>query len=557
MRPICRWYLSPLISVLAVALALSATAEAFGAPVDVIGNLSTSDFNSYIAPQSYRDWGNEPCIAVNPANPQQMIISTFGYGSWISSATAQLWYSTNGGASWAIAFAVPTQNGYGFFVDDQNYAYDGAGVLHGVILVQSSAGALSVSHGSTTNVNSSAAWNWTSPAIASVNVDQPWIAISGASVAVAYDNFNSGFTFSEERVAISTDNGATFGAALNRAVCSPGRVNTSIVNPGLRVAADAQGDFFILCGVRTNNDISGVPLVNYRLNRYSAGSADWDFTTASPDPIGALAITNGSSRQGNNGSYSFGGINYLLGNTTAIAVNTNGSRVYVVYGLSDASAIGHLYLQKLVASGTNLIKSGPALALSSTNFSAALPSVAVATNGTVAVLFDEFDGTNFHVRLAVSLDEGASIAASGELYSFATNGMVLGYGTTSHNRLLGDFARMLANVNSFYGTFAGRGNVLSGNNNTTNFIVPFFFSLDVSVTQPTILSIAPIASDKVKIDFGGSPGTTYYVQAATDLAPPIAWQTLSTNIASISGQWSYTNLITGFPRRYYRASLAP
>ena len=157
MRPICRWYLSPLISVLAVALALSATAEAFGAPVDVIGNLSTSDFNSYIAPQSYRDWGNEPCIAVNPANPQQMIISTFGYGSWISSATAQLWYSTNGGASWAIVFSVPTPNGYGFFVDDQNYAYDSAGVLHGVILVQSSAGALSVSHGSTTNVNSSAA----------------------------------------------------------------------------------------------------------------------------------------------------------------------------------------------------------------------------------------------------------------------------------------------------------------------------------------------------------------------------------------------------------------
>src|SRR5438105_2099596 len=96
---------------------------ALGAALDVIGNLSGSDYNSYIAPQSYRDWGNEPCIAVNPANPQEMIISTFGYGSWISSSTAQLWYSTNGGASWTIRFSVPAppSSGSSLFVEDQNY----------------------------------------------------------------------------------------------------------------------------------------------------------------------------------------------------------------------------------------------------------------------------------------------------------------------------------------------------------------------------------------------------------------------------------------------------
>src|SRR5207237_1170486 len=126
------------------------------------------------------------------------------------------------------------------------------------------------------------------------------------------------------------------------------------------------------------------------------------------------------------------------------AVNTNGSRVYVVYGLSDAGAVGHLYLQKLQTSGATLIKSGPPLALSSPNFSAALPSVAIAQNGVVGVLFDEYDGANFHVHLALSYDEGSSIATNRELYSFATNGMVLGYGTTNHNRLLGDFGRMLA-----------------------------------------------------------------------------------------------------------------
>src|SRR5437868_3466398 len=106
----------------ALMLAASSATLVLGAVVDVIGNLPTSDYNNYIAPQSYRDWGNEPCIAVNPTNPQEMIISTFGYASWISSATAQLWYSTNGGATWLIRFSVPTVTGSTGFVDDQNYA---------------------------------------------------------------------------------------------------------------------------------------------------------------------------------------------------------------------------------------------------------------------------------------------------------------------------------------------------------------------------------------------------------------------------------------------------
>jgi len=128
-----------------------------------------------------------------------------------------------------------------------------------------------------------------------------------------------------------------------------------------------------------------------------------------------------------------------------------------------------LYLQKLQTSGTNLIKTGGALTLSSTNFSAALPSVAVADNGVVGVLFDEYDGTNFHVHLALSYDEGSCIATNQEVYSFATNGMVVGYGIANHNRLLGDFGRMLANGNTLYGAFAARGNVSAGGLTTTNF----------------------------------------------------------------------------------------
>jgi len=543
---------------IAAALTVVKAAQAVAPPVDVVGHLSSSEFASYIAPQSYRDWGNEPCIAVNPTNPQEIVISSFGYGSWISNSTAQLWHSTNGGASWTIRFSVPTPvSSSGYFLDDQTYAYDSLGVLHGAIYVLDTAGNDYIYHGTTTDVNTSAAWSWNGTPISSIDVDQPWIAISGNSVAIAYDNFNPAYSFSEERVALSTDNGATFSPNLDLAVCSPAQVNTSIVNPGLRIAADNAGDFFILCGVRTNNNASGVPLINYRLNRYSGGIA-WDFTTAAADAIGGVAVANGPSRQGNNSSYSFGNINILLGNITAIAVNADGSRVYVVYGISDANRIGHLFLQRFQASRSSLARSGGPLPLSSTNFSAALPSVAVANNGVVGVLFDEFDGTNFHVRLALSLDGGSSVATNMDLYSFATNGMVLGYGTTpSHNRLLGDYGCLTACGSAIYGAFAGRGNVSAGAINTTNLIVPFFFTLEVSAWRPFIMGITRPSANSVGLDFAGIPNTTYFVQATTNLSPPVVWQTVSTNVSDANGRWSYTGSTLNSSRRFYRASLLP
>jgi len=526
------------------------------AVTDVLGALPSSDFSAYIAPQSYRDWGNEPCVAVNPANPLQMVISSFGYGSWISDNTAQLWYSTNGGASWAIEFAVPTPiAGDDFFVDDQTYAYDSSGTLHCAMLVADNSGNLYVDHGSTANVLSSAAWTWNASPVGSVNVDQPWIAVKAGKVAVAYDNFDPSFSLSEERVAISTDNGASFPAPLNQAVASPGRVTTSFVNPGLRIAMDNGGEVFSICGVRTNNNASGVPLVHYRLNRYSAGP-NWDFSAASADTIGGVAITNGASRQGNNAAFSFGGINDLIGNITAIAPNADGSRVYVAYGLSDASGIGHLYLQKLVASGTNLIMNTSPLMFSSPANSAALPSVAVAADGAVGMQFYEFDGTIFHAHIAVSVDEGASVAANTDLYDWSTNGMVLGNGTTSsHNRLLGDYQTMVASGNTFYGVFAGRGNVASGAVNTTNLIVPLFYAMNVP-NPPGIDDIARLGDRNVRIDFAGTPNQTYLVEAATNLLSPIAWRTVSTNIAGTNGLWSYTDFTaTNHPQQFYRGAL--
>ena len=185
---------------------------------------------------------------------------------------------------------------------------------------------------------------------------------------------------------------------------------------------------------------------------------------------------------------------------------------------------------------------------------AALPSVAVTPNRTVAVLYDEYDGTNFQVHFALSRDAGASIALNAELYRFNTNGMVNAYGlNSSHNRWLGDYARLINCGNTFYGTFAGRGNVSAGSINTTNLIAPYYFSFDASVAPPAIIALTRPAIGTTRIDFAGSPGATYFVQTATNLGSASPWQTVSTNVAPVTGLWNITDSTSTSPQRYYRA----
>jgi len=52
----------------------------------------------------------------------------------------------------------------------------------------------------------------------------------------------------------------------------------------------------------------------------------------------------------------------------------------------------------------------------------------------------------------------------------------------------------------------------------------------------------------------GTPSYPYILQSATNLMPPINWQSIFTNPADANGNWSFavTNL-TIMPERFYRA----
>jgi hypothetical protein len=80
----------------------------------------------------------------------------------------------------------------------------------------------------------------------------------------------------------------------------------------------------------------------------------------------------------------------------------------------------------------------------------------------------------------------------------------------------------------------------------------------VSLTVVTPLVVTGInldASGNVTLNFASLPNSTNRIWAATNLASPVVWQVISTNIANTNGQWQFldTNAIAD-PIRFYRFS---
>ena len=62
------------------------------------------------------------------------------------------------------------------------------------------------------------------------------------------------------------------------------------------------------------------------------------------------------------------------------------------------------------------------------------------------------------------------------------------------------------------------------------------------------------ADGSLVLNFAGLPNTTYSLEAATSLAPPVDWLPIATNITDAGGLWQFTDSqTTNYPVRFYRA----
>ncbi len=94
--------------------------------------------------------------------------------------------------------------------------------------------------------------------------------------------------------------------------------------------------------------------------------------------------------------------------------------------------------------------------------------------------------------------------------------------------------------------------------NGTNLVISYEPPADQKLQ---IVGLSPHVDGNVHITFAGQPGLDYLVQAATNLAFPVTWETLTNNLnggilftAATNGLWNHTDLnATSYTSRYYRA----
>ena len=402
----------------------------------------------------------ETSIAVNPESPGEIVMTAFS-GSW--GANAPLWHSTDGGNIWTKQFTVPAPPGItaGGCPCDQAVDYGRNDQMSGTFLISGNGG-FDVFSGTSTNPASSAAWNWlvlagvtqmTNNLVPSSfgNTDQPWLLVNRDTttptqdnVHAAYDDFSGG---PDMRVAVS------YGVdPPNFTVDNQSGTSTGGVNPGHRLAVDPQTGFVYSLFERCVGNCGGDPKnIDYMLNRSTDGGATWILN----GNAGGIIVANANSTQP---TPKFGTVNALLGGADHATVDPNNGDIYYVYGNRDAgTGNDRLAIRRIQDNGGGGVTVGPENFVTG-QVEAAIPSVAVLSNGTVGVFYYTFDGLSggipsFSAHLAQSGDQGVTFSDQ-VLLNFLSSATDNG---NNRQRVLGDYMQMKAVSNCFFGSFTGNG----------------------------------------------------------------------------------------------------
>ena len=421
--------------------------------------------------------GTEPSIAVDPSNTNNIAVMS-GFGGW--NGNASIATSSDGGNTWTLQNSIPNPPGAGGTSGcpcDQQGDYGQTGTFFGTFL---SFTPTDVYTGSSTNLTSAASWQWfttgnpavtqqTNAAAGSGNSDQPWLVtapnpsnLSQDNVYVAYDDF----TVSPVGMHVATSSNATppnFTTNVNTGAGGGG------INPGHRMAADKKtGVVYDLFQRSTGGGDDSSKSINYMLNRSTNGGTTWTLNGSST----GWQVANADSDQP---TAKFGSTNALLGGVDHLAVDSNTGEVYVAYGNRDpATNNNRISVARLQDDGSgNMIVANTSFLTGQVQ--AALPSLAVANNGTIGALYDTFDGFTpstslpiFSAHLAQSTDHGATWNDR-ILETFTDPNTDNG---NARQRDLGDYQEVNAVGRNFYGVFSGNQIPLGG---STSQINPIFF----------------------------------------------------------------------------------
>ena len=175
------------------------------------------------------------------------------------------------------------------------------------------------------------------------------------------------------------------------------------------------------------------------LNRSTDGGTTWTLNGMA----GGIIVANADSTQP---TPKFGTVNALLGGVDHAAVDPNNGDVYYVYGNRDAgTGNDRLAIRRIQDNGGGGVTVGPENFVTG-QVEAAIPSVAVASNGIVGVFYYTFDGFSpdgfpiFSAHLAQSSDQGVTFSDQ-VLLTFLSSATDNG---NNRQRVLGDYMQMKA-----------------------------------------------------------------------------------------------------------------
>src|SRR6185437_6131979 len=373
---------------------------------------------------------------------------------------------TDGGNIWTKEFTIPAPPGIAATgcPCDQTVDYGTGNQMSGTFLISD------IFSGITTNPASAAAWNWlviggvtqatnvnNSPPPAFV--DQPWLLVNEDplipaqdNVYSAYDDFINGNDCVEDdcRTRVSVSYGVN---PPNFTVDNQSGTATGSINPGHRLAVDPRNGFvYSLFQRNIAAGGGGSKNIDYMLNRSTDGGATWTLN----GNAGGIIVANGDSTQP---QPKFGTVNALLGGVDHAAVDPTNGDVYYVYGNRDAgTGNDRLAIRRIEDNGGGGVTVGPEHFVTG-QVEAAIPSVAVASNGIVGVFYYTFDGFSpdafptFSAHLAQSSDQGVTFSDQ-VLLTFLSSAMDNG---NSRQRVLGDYMQMKAVDTCFLGAFTANG----------------------------------------------------------------------------------------------------
>jgi hypothetical protein len=483
------------------------------------------------------NFDSEPSIAVNPANPQQIVISSFTPDTTVPVTTGPYFYSTDGGTTWAQNSVIPGGTAT-FGTKDISVRFGGSsGVLYAGILRGDSSLRMNILRKA----------NFSGPGQMTVlvdrtNEDQPWVEAATQSgtdrVYVASNDVSQRPTGRTASVDFSLDAAtANVPAGFNTTARLETRTSALLPSPpsppgsrqdgpSVRVAIHPSGVVYgAFLGWRTFGSPNISDIVVVRDDNWASGATQFQALTDPSDnragrlvetnrSIAPLGTTLGTQR---------------IGSSLSIAVDPRNSQtVYLTWcdGLATAASPYTLRVRRSDDGGRNW--TGDLLAVAN----ATNPGLAVNDRGTVAVLYQQLvdvGGTNrWRTHLVRSTDGLATVASDTTLAD------VLDTNTGSTiTVIIGDYDNLVAVGRDFYGVFSAH-NLPA----LANFPAGVTYLRNANFTTQQLLAVNNVTPVSTSVDPFFFHDTTDTIRFLLQTGTPITEADAAANFAFAVGDFN-------------------